>query len=117
MKKYFNYIRKDRLILRLFILSFALVGLTLIYILISFNKLPPLVPLFNQLPWGEKRLSDSIGIFIPLITVTIILIFNIILSSLCYSRYPLISRMLAVTAFLTSFLNLLFIARTIQLIT
>lgn len=117
MKKYINYIKRDRLILRLFLLSLTLIALTLIYILINFSKLPPLLPLFNQLPWGEKRLSDTLSIFIPIINVSIVLIFNVILSSLCYSRYPLISRMLAVTTFIISLLNFLFILRTIQLIT
>lgn len=116
MKKYFKYLREDKLLSRLFILAFILIVITVVYILINYSKLPPLLPVFNQLPWGEKRLSQTIGIFIPSGVVFTILIFNIIASSLSYPKSPLISRMLAVTSFLTSLLTLLFVIRTIQLI-
>lgn len=116
MKKYFNYLKEDRLLKRLFIFSFILFLITVIYIIINYSKLPPLLPLFNQLPWGEKRLSDTPGIFIPSIIVLGILVFNIIASSLSHSKSPLISRLFAITCFLTSLLTLLFIVRTIQLI-
>ncbi|EKD86353.1 MAG: hypothetical protein ACD_37C00334G0002 [uncultured bacterium] len=116
MKKYFKYLQEDKLLSRLFVLAFILIAITVVYILINYSKLPPLLPVFNQLPWGEKRLSQTIGIFIPSGVVFSILIFNIIASSLSYPKSPLISRMLAVTSFLTSLLTLLFVIRTIQLI-
>lgn len=116
MKKYFKYLREDKLLSRLFVFAFILIVITVVYILINYSKLPPLLPIFNQLPWGEKRLSQTIGIFIPSGVVFSILIFNIIASSLSYPKSPLISRMLAVTSFLTSLLTLLFVIRTIQLI-
>ncbi len=117
MKKYFNYLKEDRLLLRLFIISFILILITVIYIIINYSNLPPLLPVFNQLPWGEQRLSQTIGIFIPSGVVFAILIFNIIASSISHSQSPLISRILAVTSFLTALLTFLFVIRTIQLIT
>lgn len=117
MKKYFNYLRGDRLILRLFSIGFLLTIITIVYILLNYSKLPPLLPVFNQLPWGEQRLSSTWGIFIPSGVVLVILITNIVISSLAYPRSPLISRMFAVTGFLTSLLALLFVIRTIQLVT
>lgn len=116
MRKFFKYLKEDRLLLRLFIVTVILIIVAIIYILINYSKLPPLLPVFNQLPWGEKRLSETIGIFIPSVVVIFILVFNIIASSLAYPRSPLISRMLAVTSFLTALLMLLFVIRTIQLI-
>ena len=116
MKKYFKYLKQDKLLLRLFILSFLIIVLTFVYIVLFYSKLPPLLPVFNQLPWGEKRLSQTLGIFIPALVVFLILIFNVIASSVAYPRSPLISRMLAVTSFLTALLMLLFVIRTIQLI-
>lgn len=116
MRKFFKYLKEDRLLLRLFIVTVILIIVAIIYILINYSKLPPLLPVFNQLPWGEKRLSQTPGIFIPSVVVILILVFNIIASSLAYPRSPLISRMLAVTSFLTALLMLLFVIRTIQLI-
>lgn len=116
MRKFFKYLKEDRLLLRLFVVTVILIIVAVIYILINYSKLPPLLPIFNQLPWGEKRLSQTLGIFIPSVVVILILVFNIIVSALSYPRSPLISRMLAVTGFLTALLMLLFVIRTIQLI-
>lgn len=116
MRNNFRYLKQDKLLQRLFILSFILIVITTIYTLFSYSKLPPLLPIFNQLPWGEKRLSGTPGIFIPSILVFLILIFNMVISVLFYQRSPLISRILAITSFLTAFMVLLFIVRTIQLV-
>lgn len=116
MKKFFNTLKKDKLILRLSIITIFLILLSVIYILINYSKLPPLLPIFNQLPWGEKRLSGTPGIFIPAISVGAILFFNFIISGFAYPRSPLISRLLIVTSFITALLNLLFTVRTILLI-
>ncbi len=116
MRKFFKYLKEDRLLLRFFILAFIFIAITVVYILFNYSKLPPLLPVFNQLPWGEKRLSQTFGIFIPSIVVFAIFVFNVIASSLSYTHSPLISRMLAITSFLTALLMLLFVIRTIQLI-
>lgn len=116
MKRHFKYLKEDKLLLRLFFLSFVLIITTIVYIVIYYSRLPLLLPVFNQLPWGEQRLSDTLGIFIPSIVVFIILFFNIFASAVVYPRSPLISRMFAVTSLLTALLTLLFVIRTIQLI-
>lgn len=116
MRKYFNYLSRDHLVLRLYIITGILIVVTISYILISYSKLPPLLPIFNQLPWGEKRLSETSGIFIPETVVALIFLFNIFFSAIIYTRSPLISRMLAITSFLTALLSFLFTLRTIALI-
>jgi hypothetical protein len=118
MKEIINNLRKDRIMLRLFIITFLLIGLSCIYILINIRSLlqTPLIPIFNQLPWGEQRLSTSMGIFIPVVLVFTITIFNIILSAIIYKFTPLVSRMLAVTSFLIAIITIIFTFRTIQLV-
>lgn len=116
MKKHFNSLKKDRLIFRLYIFSFIIIIINLIYILINFNQLPPLVPVFNQLPWGADRLSSTLGIFIPTAIASAMFFINILFSSISYSVSPLIARLIAITSFLTALLTFLFIVRTIQLI-
>lgn len=117
MKKYFDYVRRDRLIFRLFSTSFILLLITAIFTLITYSKLPPLLPIFNQLPWGPDRLSSTLGIFIPSFLVLIISLINFVLCGFSYSNSPLLSRIFAFTTFLISLLNFLFITRTILLIT
>ncbi len=116
MKKYFEYIKKDRLIFRLYIISFLFILITIIFIVLTYSKLPPLIPMYNQLPWGENRLSSTLGIFIPSIIVFGMFVANIALSGLSYSHSPLIARLISVTTFLIIILNSLFIFRTILLI-
>ena len=115
MKKYFNSLKKDRLIFRLYITTSILIAITASYSLFNLSKLPPLIPVFNQMPWGEERLSSTFGIFIPSIITSTIFFINIILSAVSYSTSPLISRLIAITSFLTALLTFLFIVRTIQL--
>lgn len=117
MKKYFEYVRRDRLIFRLFTSAFVSLLVTAIISLISFPKLPPLIPIFNQLPWGPERLSGNFGIFIPSLLVFVISILNLILCGYIYSNSALLSRIFAFTTFLLSLLNFLFVVRTVLLIT
>ncbi len=116
MKKYFKYIRQDKLVLRLYILSFVFLVLTFAFILLSYTKLPPLLPIFNQFPWGNERLAATPGIFIPPIIAISYLIINIILSAVSYEKYPLLARIFAATSSLTTLLTLLFVIRTVTLI-
>lgn len=95
--------------------GFLLLVLTPLTIYFSF-KLPPFIPLFNQLPWGMERLSVAYGIFYPLVLSFMFLILNTLLASYIYERMPLLSRMLMVTSMLISLLMFIFIARTINLV-
>ena len=116
MKKIINNIKADKITLRAFIFSFILGLLTLIYILINYRNLPPLIPMFNQLPWGEQRFTTSSGIFITLGIFSAIFVFNFLFSSIIYEKNPLIARILASTTLLLSIINLIFIVRTIFVI-
>ena len=117
MKNFIENIRSDKLALRGFFISFLLMLLTVLYILINYSKLPPFIPIFNQLPWGNDRLTTPLGIFIPTIIFAVIFIFNIIFTSIVYNKNPLIARMVAAVTLILSFMNFLFIIRTIMQIT
>lgn len=85
-------------------------------ILFSYTKLPPFIPIFNQLPWGEQRLGPTISIFIPVLASSLIFIINIPVSALTYKKIPLVARMLAAVSLLAGALTCLFIVKTIILI-
>ncbi len=116
MKEIFNLVRNDRILSRFFLLSILVIGTSVIYVLLVFRKLPPLVPLYNQLTWGDQRLSPLIGIFLPHFLVLAIILINSILSALVYKKTPLVSRILAVTTLLIAILTFLFVFRTIQIV-
>lgn len=116
MKGLINKLAEDKLVYRFFLLSLLLVILSFIYIVFTFSSLPPLIPLYNQLPWGPARLGSRIEIFIPLVAAAIIIIINLILYRLTYTKMPLMARMLGATMLLISLLTLVFLFRITQLI-
>jgi len=116
MKNFTDFATNDRFIKRILVGSLVLMGISGIYILLNYDKLPPLIPMFNQLPWGVDRLSSTAGIFIPLGVSLIIFVFNFFASGISHKESPLLARMLSITSFIASLLSLLFIFRTISLI-
>lgn len=67
---------------------------------ITYKDLPPYVPVFNSMPWGDDRLFTSqILFFLPLLLLLIFLINNFF-GTLFYKKYTLASRILSFNAFL-----------------
>lgn len=116
MKSFINNIKADRWTFRGFNISLFLTFLTILFIIINYNNLPPFIPVFNQLPWGVQRLTITPGIFIPIVVFGIIFIINLIFSSIVYPKNPLLARIVAATTFLVAIINFLFIIRTILVI-
>lgn len=116
MKEIIDIAKKDKIIFYGFLVSLILMLLNIIYIFVSYSKLPPFIPLFNQLPWGDLRLGTKEQIFIPFLISLFIMFINYLLAAVFYEKMPLISRHFCVTSTLISALTFLFIIRTIQLI-
>jgi hypothetical protein len=100
--------------------SMGFAGLLLIIEAISIGifyfSLPPLIPLFNQMPWGESRLAAKTGIFLPVLIATSFFFLNFFLLIKLYEKIPLISRMLSITTLLITLLSATLIFHTFQLI-
>ncbi len=109
-------IGQDRILMRSFLASIFILLITGSSILVFYSKLPPLLPLFNQQPWGENRLGTNIELFIPFGIIVGVLIINLILETFLYNRIPLLSRILSIITLLVTILLLLFTFRTIQLV-
>lgn len=116
MKKQIEQIFTDKIIRVASILSVLVIIVLTAVTIYYFLKLPPFIPLYNQLPWGLERLSDKIGIFFPLAISTGIFLINIIVAGVTYEKMPLVSRILSITSLLCLLLSFIFIARTIQLV-
>lgn len=98
-----------------FINGFFIIAV-IIFILFSYGGLPPFIPIFNQLPWGEERLGKTITIFVPVLVALLILVINLFTSSITYRKIPLVARMLAAVSLLIGILTFLFVVKTITLI-
>jgi hypothetical protein len=116
MKEFTKDIRNDRTTYRSFLLTLVIIMLSIFYILYAYNNLPPYIPLFNQLPWGDQRTTNTLGIFIPSAIAFAIFIFNVIFASFVYKKAYLVSRIIAVASLLISILTFLFVIRTIQIV-
>ncbi len=117
MKGFSKELLKDRIILWGFIFTIVILFLNIVFVLIKLASLPPYIPIFNQLPWGDERLSSSTSIFLPIAIVIFFSLVNIFISSFIYSRSQVVARMLSITNTLMSFLSFLLILRTVYLIT
>jgi hypothetical protein len=117
MKEFFKETLGDKTIKTIFIVNIVAIVTTLIYILIYYGSLPPLIPIFNQLPWGEQRLGPTVTIFFPILVSILILVINAAFCAIIYKIIPLISRMLAAISLLVGILTFLFIFRIITTIT
>lgn len=117
MKEFFKDIKSDKAIIPAFFINGAFIIASVIFILFSYGNLPPFVPIFNQLPWGEQRLGPTLAIFVPVLVAFLILVINIFTSALIYKKTPLVARMLAATSLLSSILIFLFIIKTVTLLT
>src|SRR6266513_1206634 len=98
------------------ILSFVFSLFGIAYILVVYFSLPPLLPLFNQMPWGEKRLGIKFAIFLPVIVSLVFLSLNFLIMGRIYEKVPLLSRILSITTLLISILAFIFVIRTIYLL-
>ena len=117
MRNFINEIIKDRITFNIFLLS-LLVGIAhLIYIFINYKNIPPFLPIFNQLPWGNERLTQTNGIFIPIFLFLCVYIFNFCFVLFLYKRNnPLLGRVIASVTLLLSVMSFIFILKTILLV-
>ena len=116
MNGYSKIITSDNLLFYGLIASLALLSLHLIVVLLSYAHLPPIIPLLNQMPWGEARLIKKPQIFLPLGIAASMLLVNTVLSVYLYKRMPLVSRILTIGGFITALFSLLLIIRTVLII-
>ena len=115
MNQFFSYFKTDKVLVSGYSLSCIFLIATTVSIIIAFAHLPPFIPLFNQMQWGEMRLGSKEQISIPLLTAFSIYILNFFFSIALYKQMPLVSRILCITSLLVCLFTLLFVIRTIQL--
>jgi hypothetical protein len=116
MNAAFKQIRADKIIRTAMSASLLLIVIHIGYLAFFFFSLPPVMPLYNQMPWGEPRLGTRIEVLIPIAITTIFFFINYIFLARLYTTMPLVSRMIGITTLLVSLLSFIFIVRTLQLI-
>jgi hypothetical protein len=82
-------------------------------ILSTIRKLPPQVPLFYSLPWGENQLTSPQGLWWVPIICGVIVIVNLSVS--VFLRQTVLTRILSSTSLLVSILALITLLKIIAL--
>lgn len=107
MKEKYSLVLSDQFARISLLLALLFLVPLILLILISFTSLPPLVPFFNSMPWGEERLIGSqVVIALPFILLAFF-VGNIMYALFTYKKYVLISRIVLFNCFLFLLLALL----------
>ena len=95
------------------ILAGLLFGLQAGLLLLALPKLPPQVPLFYSLPWGEERLVSPTMLWVLPGASAAVLLVNLVGSHLL--RELVLTRILSLTAFLVGVLSLITLVKILLL--
>lgn len=107
MKNNFNFLLQDR-ITKLSI--FSAITIFVVYIVTvtaSYAMLPPVIPLFNSLPWGSARLASAYFVFVFPILFFLIFIFNNFIAGRMYKKHVLAARIFSFNSLLVVILGLI----------
>lgn len=115
MKKFTFILLKDDFSRNLLISTIILLSLTLFILGFFFSKLPPQVPLFYSLPWGEEQLAPPYYFFL-LPGITILTILGAFVFSFLFPEEKFLTRALILSITLMTFLSFYNILRILLLI-
>lgn len=116
MSVFFKQLFADKIVWWGLLGSISLLLLCVLYILFIYPNLPPYLPLYNQMPWGEEKLGTKPEIFLPIGIGMAFLILNAFFSMLFYSKMPLVSRMLSIASLFITITIMIFLVRTTLLL-
>ena len=116
MKRLFNFLPSDQIIIWGFSISIVPLIVSLIAVGIFFNFLPPFVPIYNKMPWGYARVGTKIELFIPIGIGIFFYFANLVLSSFFYKKIVLLGRFFSAVTFAVSLTTLIFVIQIILLV-
>lgn len=114
MKKILTIIWQDDFSRRSLKTGLALGASSLFLLIIFWAQLPPQVPLFYSLPWGEEQLASPLLLLLVPGSVLAIIFFNLI-STAFFPEEKLLLRTLSLTSLLCVFLGLFALIKIILL--
>ena len=113
MKKFFNSLQKDTVLVWSFWVSIITLFLMVLVTIISYANLPPFIPLYNHMPWGYARLGKTYELFFPTAVVLGICIINTIVGIKLIEKSPLLARFLFLTMAGLALFTCIFVGRLI----
>ena len=113
----FEHVRKSQSFWWTTLIIVAILMFTLAGILWFWQKLPPVIPLFYSLPWGEEQLTSPLTLLFILLTTGVIFCLNTLIATFVYPVSPYYARILITGSLLFTLLAAVTIWKTLFLIT
>lgn len=107
---------RDKMVRMLAAFSFVSLIIHIFVVALFYPNLPPYVPFFNSMPWGEARLIPSVLVLSVPIMILTVFIMNFSISIQFYNKLPLIVRILQFNTALFIFLSFLAYVQIIFLV-
>lgn len=101
---------------RIFQWNLVFIIIQVSYIIFRLNDIPPQIPLYYSLPWGESQLASATSLFILPGSSLFFLFINNLLAVFYLNTHSLMSRLLIVFSLIFSGLSLITLIQIINLI-
>ena len=115
MKKFFKFIKQDKITYWGFILSSIFLLGSFALIAVFYKQLPPFLPLYNKMPWGYARIGKKIELFIYGAIAMLFYSINFISAFHIYKKAALLARFICVTTLFICFFVFVFAIQIILL--
>lgn len=100
----------------IFRFNFLLIVGQVAILIFKFNSLPPQIPLYFSLPWGDSQLATSTNIiYLPVFSL-LITILNGFWAAMLVKTNPLFSKLLVVFSLIFSFFSLFAVFQIVSLV-
>lgn len=96
--------------------SFFLFAVGVICIVLFWNKLPPIVPLWYSKPWGVERLAHPLWLFLLPASSLCITGVNIYIASILTNEYLVFSQTLTLGSLVISLLSIITLIKIITMV-
>jgi hypothetical protein len=96
---------------------FVITILSIAAIVLRWNKLPPMIPLWYSMPWGLDQLAPSIWLFVLPIGCIILYFINLAISIYATTEYLIFTQVLFLTSLLVSLLSFITLIKILFLVT
>lgn len=116
MRFQFQNVRKDKVVRVSTGIAIILLVIFAGSVVFVHPKLPPLIPLINNVPWGVERLVDKNFLFVLPGIALLIMLINVMVASMLYEKNILLARILSFNTLLFNTLALLALAQIISLV-
>jgi len=96
--------------------TIVLIVFQISYLIYVLNSIPPQIPLYYSLPWGESRLTSFTSLFLLPLYSTIILFIDSFLAMIYSTKIKVVSRLLMIFCLVFTLFATISLVKSISLV-